>query len=131
MPTRLFENAFSRVCLRFIIDLSVSRVRVERKALSTHCAAALRSLIRRHMPLRRLVGDIKGVFQKQLLRLSSLQNVFLAQNAYQITLFFWRFQKRAFSKPPPPPNQKQFFAFYHLQKITLKGHLETLIHQKK
>ena len=68
-------KGLSRV-VAFIIDLSVSRVRVERKALLPW----LRSCIAqfdpyRHMPLRRSVGDT--------LRLSSLQKRVSGSNAYQ------------------------------------------------
>ena len=106
-----FETPFSSCC---VYHRTLSRVRVERKALS------LRSCIAQFDPWSRELGRAP----LHTLRLSSLQKRVSGSNAYQIALF------SAFQKGVSNPLIKNSFAF-----IICKNHpesrLETLILRQK
>ena len=92
-----YQNAYANAFLGLLRLSSISQYReYESRGRPCHCAAALRSLIRRHMPLRRLVGDIKA-FQKNFAFIISTETCFWLKRVSDRT-FFGRFRK-AFLTP--------------------------------
>ena len=123
----MYANAF----LKLLRLSSNSIASYKSRGRHCHCAAELRSLTRRadiiklyrHTPLRRSVGDIKGV-SKLLCVYHLYRNVFLAQTRIRLH-FFWRFRKVFVT-----PNQNSF-AFNIICKNHPESRLETLILRQK
>ena len=92
-----YQNAYANAFLELLRLSSISQYREYKSwGRHCHCAAALRSLIRRHMPLRRSVGDIKA-FQNNFAFIISTETCFWLKRVSD-HIFFRRFRK-AFLTP--------------------------------